>query len=48
MQAVRIAKDEQVQKVAILRSKLLRLGHSETIVEEALVYWANHEARARK
>jgi hypothetical protein len=41
--AVNVARNECIDKVAVLRMRLLSAGHSEDDVREALLYWANRE-----
>lgn len=46
MQAVQMAKERQVQRLAVLRKMLYLSFPSEKLaVDEALSYWANYEAK---
>lgn len=43
--AVNLARNEQINTVAMLRRRLLRLGHAANDIDEALNYWGNHYRR---
>lgn len=41
--AITLAKNEQVRRLDALKSRLLRLGHPDAVVREAVRFWADHE-----
>lgn len=43
--AVNIAREQQVEKVVLLRLKVELAGHAPTHVDEALKFWSHREAQ---
>lgn len=40
--AIRVARDQQVKRVARLRSLLLDLGYKKSEIDEAIHYWSKY------
>ncbi|MBN3848690.1 hypothetical protein G3N58_17935 [Paraburkholderia sp. Ac-20342] len=45
--AVNLARDEQIRRVAALKSRLHQAGHCGEAIDEAIQAWANYEKAKR-